>query len=175
MKESFIEITKTARYYTLGNLNNQTKEVWFVLHGYAQLAKKFISLFQDIVNPHNHSNYLNKPYNQLQIHQYNGIKVNIWAFSQGASTATRWIENSNIPFNKLVIASGEIAKEFQQKLPFKLQSLKTIFLYGNKDPFITPDKVKDLINIYISGNLKIMEFDGAHEVQKETIPITFSY
>ncbi len=34
-----------ARYYTLGQLGPSTKSVWFVLHGYGQLAAYFIKKF----------------------------------------------------------------------------------------------------------------------------------
>lgn len=44
-----IQVTKTARYFTLGELNEHTQEVWFVLHGYAQLASEFIQDF-DVLN-----------------------------------------------------------------------------------------------------------------------------
>ncbi len=41
-----IQVTKSARYFTLGQLSNQTKEVWLVMHGYAQLAAEFIQDFE---------------------------------------------------------------------------------------------------------------------------------
>jgi predicted esterase len=41
-----IQVSKTARYFTLGDLTEHTKEVWFVLHGYAQLAVDFIKDFE---------------------------------------------------------------------------------------------------------------------------------
>jgi predicted esterase len=44
-----IAVTRTARYFTLGKLNDQTKRVWFVLHGYGQLAEYFIRKF-DVLN-----------------------------------------------------------------------------------------------------------------------------
>lgn len=34
-----------ARFYTLGQLSSETKEIWFVLHGYGQLARYFIEKF----------------------------------------------------------------------------------------------------------------------------------
>ena len=43
--KNHIQVTKTARYFTLGELNEKTLEVWFVLHGYAQLASDFIKDF----------------------------------------------------------------------------------------------------------------------------------
>lgn len=46
MKEHHIKITRTARFYTLGELNENTKHIWFVLHGYGQLAQYFIKKFE---------------------------------------------------------------------------------------------------------------------------------
>ncbi len=46
MKKNHISVTKTARYYTLGELNEEIENVWFVCHGYGQLAEYFIKHFQ---------------------------------------------------------------------------------------------------------------------------------
>lgn len=35
-----------GRYYTLGELTSQTKQIWFVIHGYGQLAQYFIKKFE---------------------------------------------------------------------------------------------------------------------------------
>ncbi len=48
MKKYSINTSKTARYYTLGNLTDKTSEVIFAFHGYAQLAKDFIKNFESI-------------------------------------------------------------------------------------------------------------------------------
>lgn len=40
-----ITVSKTARYYTLGTLSAETKEIWIVIHGWAQLAEQFINDF----------------------------------------------------------------------------------------------------------------------------------
>ena len=49
MEEHHISINYTARYYTLGELNDDpNQEVWIVLHGYGQLAKYFIQKFEFI-------------------------------------------------------------------------------------------------------------------------------
>ena len=42
MKEHSIKIEKTAYYYSIGELNNETNEIWIACHGYGQLAKYFI-------------------------------------------------------------------------------------------------------------------------------------
>jgi len=50
MKESGISFQFKARYYTLGDLNSSTSKIWFVLHGYGQLSKFFISKFNILAN-----------------------------------------------------------------------------------------------------------------------------
>lgn len=49
MQEHHLQVKRTARYFTLGTLNKHTKQIWFVLHGYGQLAQFFIKKF-DILN-----------------------------------------------------------------------------------------------------------------------------
>ena len=51
MKEHFLKIEKTARYYSLGDCSASVKHVWFVLHGYGQLGKYFIRNFEALESP----------------------------------------------------------------------------------------------------------------------------
>ncbi|MEM0996604.1 MAG: phospholipase [Bacteroidota bacterium] len=48
-QEQHIPVTRTARYYQLGEPGPHLKRVWFVLHGYGQLASYFIRHF-DVVH-----------------------------------------------------------------------------------------------------------------------------
>lgn len=45
MTEHHLAVTRSARYYQLGELSAQTRRVWFVCHGYGQLAAYFIRHF----------------------------------------------------------------------------------------------------------------------------------
>lgn len=47
--EHHLTTVRTARYYTLGAPLAETKRVWFVLHGYAQLAGRFLRHFTGVV------------------------------------------------------------------------------------------------------------------------------
>jgi len=40
-----------ARHYKLGEITSHTKKVWFVIHGYGQLAQYFIKKFSVLENP----------------------------------------------------------------------------------------------------------------------------
>jgi predicted esterase len=50
MPEHHISVPRTARYYTLGPEDETIDEVWFVLHGYGQLAERFLRSFRSIDN-----------------------------------------------------------------------------------------------------------------------------
>jgi predicted esterase len=48
LRESHIEVTRTARYYTLGAEVMAPREIWFACHGYGQLAAHFARHFEPL-------------------------------------------------------------------------------------------------------------------------------
>lgn len=46
--EHHIEVTRTARYWVLGEGVARPRELWFVLHGYGQLARRFLRRFETL-------------------------------------------------------------------------------------------------------------------------------
>lgn len=48
MQELSVSFNFKARYFKLGEVNAQTKAVWFVLHGYGHLAQYFIAKFKSL-------------------------------------------------------------------------------------------------------------------------------
>lgn len=48
MQQKNIVIPKTARYFILNEPSEQIEQVWFVCHGYAQLANYFINNFDEL-------------------------------------------------------------------------------------------------------------------------------
>ncbi|MBX7095502.1 MAG: dienelactone hydrolase family protein [Flavobacteriales bacterium] len=52
MQEHHLVIPKTARYFSSGELNSHTKEIWVICHGYAQLANFFLRKFDLLNAPH---------------------------------------------------------------------------------------------------------------------------
>jgi len=49
-----IKTQRTARCFSLGNLNEATENVWIVLHGYGFHAKYFLNKFEPIATPDNY-------------------------------------------------------------------------------------------------------------------------
>lgn len=48
MEQLTTEFKFKGRYFKLGEINTQTKAVWFVLHGYGQLAQYFLPKFKSL-------------------------------------------------------------------------------------------------------------------------------
>lgn len=49
-REHHIPVTRTARYFTLGEFSENTKNIWIALHGHNQLAKDFIIQFAELTS-----------------------------------------------------------------------------------------------------------------------------
>ena len=49
--EHHIQVHRNARYYTIGVPGPETRDVWFVCHGYGQLAGDFICEFEPVADP----------------------------------------------------------------------------------------------------------------------------
>lgn len=73
MTEHHLTVQRTARYYVLGDPNPETRNIWFCLHGFGQLARYFSRKFTDfadeqtlIVVPEGLSRlYLNNDYQRI--------------------------------------------------------------------------------------------------------------
>ena len=50
MHELAVTFNFSARYFKLAEINHNTKAIWFVLHGYGQLAQYFLTKFKALEN-----------------------------------------------------------------------------------------------------------------------------
>lgn len=48
MDERHIKVFRTARYFILGTINSDIRQLWLVCHGYRQLARRFLDRFQEL-------------------------------------------------------------------------------------------------------------------------------
>jgi len=204
MQKHFFPVTKTARFFTHGNLNNQTKFIWIIIHGYAQTADAFLSSFESLESEHfiiapeglnrfysrgfsgspvaswmtslereneiiDYTNYLNSLVNALNLNSFIQAKTIVLGFSQGVSTQTRFIESSDFKFDFSVMIAGEIGKEFQENLPEKLNNLKSLYLVGNQENILKPEKIESHQILFKNANCNFKIFEGKHEINQNTI------
>jgi len=48
--EQHLTVSRTARYYSIGPAPRDARAVWFVLHGYGQLAGRFVRQFESLAD-----------------------------------------------------------------------------------------------------------------------------
>jgi predicted esterase len=94
----------------------------------------------------------------------------VLGYSQGVSIATRWVASRKIQCDKLILHSGGIPNELKtQDFEFLKPNAQVIYLYGNKDQYITEareteEKLKG--SKLFQNRLSIEVFEGIHEVNK---------
>jgi predicted esterase len=213
MDQHEISFQYQARYFKLGEINSRTKQIWFVLHGYGQLAEYFIRKFtvlQDhnvcVIAPEglshfylenfqagtgrknervgatwmtrenrsidiqNYLEYLNALYHK-EIAQAI-IPVSILGFSQGSATASRWVMNNQIKFQRLILWSGIFPPDMDFENGKELLKQKEVLMvYGKNDPFLTDERFREMTNLSqkLSTDVKQIVFDGEHDIDQATL------
>ena len=204
-----ISVSKTARYYLSGELTDKIISVWFVLHGYGQLAEEFILNFESIsdyrtlvVAPEalnrfywkgfhgkigatwmtkedrlneikDYVNFLDILYNEVMSKiTGNTVKVTLLGFSQGTATACRWVVNSKMKVDKLILWGGTIPPDINTKASEKiLEASNLAIVIGNKDEFIDENMIDREIKFLDKSKViyKLIRFDGKHEIKPEIL------
>lgn len=199
----------TARYFTLGEINENTKEVWFVLHGHGQLASFFLQKFKKLAEKNicviapeglsryylegysgrvgatwmtkenrlmdieNYIQYLNSIYlAEIKAKHAPSTKITVLGFSQGAATASRWVMNGVVPFQRLILWGGVFPPDMDfNKGHAVLKTKDTYIVYGKSDPFLTDDRFVEMKTILSNLNINptVITFNGTHEIDQETL------
>ncbi|MCK6616630.1 MAG: alpha/beta hydrolase [Cyclobacteriaceae bacterium] len=214
MKEQAVQFQFKARYYIAGTLNQQTKNVWIVLHGYGQLAQYFLKKFNALVDSEtcviapeglsrfyvedlptrtrtgnnrvgatwmtrenrlmdidNYCEYLTTIY-KTALEKYPEVCINLLGFSQGAATASRWALDSRINLHRLILWSGILPPDMDFEAGKRILSGKEfLVVYGNNDPFITPDRLNEMKQLTLKLGIapELITFAGGHDIDESTL------
>jgi predicted esterase len=97
----------------------------------------------------------------------------VLGYSQGVSIATRWLASRKIQCNQLILHSGGIPVELTTKdFDYLNSNTEVTYLFGDKDQYITEARKTEesLKGTKLFGDrLKVVVFDGIHEVNKDFI------
>ena len=99
-------------------------------------------------------------------------KLILFGYSQGVSVVTRWMASRKIEADALVVHSGGIPKELVPKDFEFLKETKVFLLYGTEDEYLTENRIAEeteRAKSLFGKNLKILPFEGKHEVSRELI------
>jgi predicted esterase len=210
--EHSINFSFQARYFTLGK-KEVARQIWFVLHGYGQLASFFLRKFSElerhgiyVIAPEGLSryylhdtdermrtgnnrvgaswmtredrltdikNYL-RMLNEVYTHESSttNAPVTILGFSQGAATATRWILDGKINFERLILWAGILPADIDFAAGKEiLLDKETYLVYGTRDPFLNDSRFAEMNSLSdkLSISPKVIAFDGEHTIDPPTL------
>lgn len=211
MQEENITFPFTGRYFKTGDIST-AQQVWFILHGYGQLAEYFIRKFRIlyeqnicVIAPEGLSRFylgellpsgrkhdrvgatwMTKEARNTDIQNYitylneicqkelSGIQkpVTVLGFSQGAATATRWVLNNQVRFNRLILWSGMLPTDMDTTAASDiLKSIDVHVVYGTKDPFINDTRFSEMKSLITKSSISVKEtlFDGGHDIHENTL------
>lgn len=114
-------------------------------------------------------NYLDNLYEYFELGQFPVI-ITALGFSQGASTLTRWINETRHRIDKAIVYAGEVAPEL---LPLQqnsgLRRTSNYFICGTEDKFFTPELMAKMKGAYHELNFTYVSFDGGHTVHMDSL------
>ncbi len=205
-----IEVKKTARYATYGNLDENTTDVWFVIHGYGQLVEFFMKKFT-FLNPEtnfvvapealsrhylpeknnkvgavwmtkedrenevkDYVNYLETLQNTLLSSHTHPYRLHILAFSQGCSTAWRWVNAGNTKADNLILWAGDFAHEIDySQIPIRFPLMKILYVYGLQDEVLAEWQTFEVLEQKLKAMdfllSDVITFEGKHELNQEIL------
>ncbi len=117
-------------------------------------------------------NYLDEVYLEIKNMVSPSCFIHVLGFSQGVSTAIRWICKSKLQVNSLTLLSGKIPEDIDYNLySKKINTLNPKIIFGNNDEFYSTKSINDELNFIKSRglNFNYIEFDGGHKLKKNII------
>jgi predicted esterase len=153
MIENTLLTQRTARYFTLGNYNENTKEVWIVLHGFAQLASEFLESFKAF---HSNEKCIVAPeaLNRFYTKGYSGKVAATWMTKEARELDIQ----DNIQYLDNLIASLNINREKSKVITLAFsQGVATLTRWLNRSNF-KPDAL-----VMYAGEM-------AHELKTKPLP-----
>lgn len=125
-----------------------------------------------------YSNYLSLIYNKYTALITEDTKIILFGFSQGGTTVWRWIHRMNVDFDLFLNYAGWVPEDidFTPEQLSKLSKKKLWMLYGDKDEYLTDDRITALENVLKKHKFDIhfRKFEGAHKVNGNAVQDAFN-
>ena len=139
--------------------NKQRKPVasWMTSHERLDEIKDYIHYLNDL--------------SALILTSYPDAKLALLGFSQGVSTAMRWLARSTIRFDSFFACSGSIPPELTKEEFSHMIDLNYHYYYGDQDKLMTETHfelaIEKLNELDIA--IKLKRFEGIHEIPDSCI------
>lgn len=122
------------------------------------------------------SDYLSQLHEKYSEHLPKGTKRIILGFSQGGTTAYRWLHQTKVKVDYLIPYSCWIPEDINlRESKTKLNDLKTIYTYGIHDQYLNDERIVVLKEIISKNELKISiePYEGIHRIEKTNLKNLF--
>ncbi|GAA0871882.1 esterase [Gangjinia marincola] len=117
-------------------------------------------------------NYMNKVAELEELSKHTNKRFICMGYSQGVSIMMRWLKQTTLVPNDLILHSGGIPTELEPKDLVALAETRTYLVYGDQDEYLTEDRItteKEKAQHLFPTGLSIHEFSGKHEVNTRFI------
>lgn len=123
-----------------------------------------------IMDIENYVEYLNILYHR-EVGSTNTIPVTILGFSQGCATASRWVTDGKIKFQRLILWAGVFPPDMNFEKSHTLKGKETFLVYGKSDPFINDSRFAEMKSISSTLGIEpaLVEFEGKHDIDSKTL------
>lgn len=97
--------------------------------------------------------------------------ITLLGFSQGGATASRWLAYGKHSFDRFILWATTFPSDMEKEYLNKFRSSVNYFVFGRKDEYYSPDKVREHFQALNQLNIpfEMRNFDGAHNVHEETL------
>ena len=125
-----------------------------------------------MVDIENQSSYINAIYTPIKNVKSDATRLIVLGFSQGVSTALRWMVNNNVKPDTFVAWAGSFPLDLDVELVSEtLKEVQFIKVIGDKDPYFK-DEQRALLQNWISShslNAEHLSFNGEHQMNKKLL------
>jgi hypothetical protein len=169
--EHRVTVSRSTRYYTMGRPG---REAWFVLHGYGQLAERFLTecgALDDgtrlIVAP--------EALSRFYVDRAHRVVGASWMTREDRrAAAARWVAAGRARAERLILWGGEVPPDVDldnAALAARLAHLRLTLVAGRQDDYIT-DKIleRDGERLRRAGvPFTVVRFAGGHVIDERVL------
>ena len=122
------------------------------------------------------SNYLSQLYEKYTVQLPSSCTKTIIGFSQGGTTAMRWLHRNDVDLDFLINYSAWIPEDINlSESKTKFNDFIKIYTYGTKDEFLTPERVEAIQALLDKNGLEFAmhPYEGIHRIEREQLKYLF--
>ncbi|MGV6832158.1 MAG: alpha/beta hydrolase [bacterium] len=165
----FLKYFKTLDSTTNYIIAPQAQSKYYIPPKFKHVGASWLTRENTIRETENVLNYIDAVLSNESI---NGVKkLIVMGYSQGVSIAMRYVASRRLNCQHLILHSGGIPKELEEKdFNFLSDEIKISHIYGTKDEFLNEERIAQETqrsNELFGDKVTIHSFEGTHEVNVE--------